>query len=385
MDELEELLAESVESAKARQADEFDRMAQGRPIVLFGAGGLGKRTLRGLRQLGMEPLAFCDNNSGLWGRDIEGVPVLSLSEASQLHGADSAFVITIWSGRATDRMADRERQLRAAGCQTVLQWGPLYWKHPETLFPHYAANSAHHLLEQADDVRACLDLWADEDSKREYLSQVRWRLYFDFNALAGPVPGPIYFRDELRPLSNREVFVDCGAYDGDTVLSFLDHSRHAFEHVFAFEPDPANFAKLSENVRSLPREEQDKITLQQAAVGRRACKVPFSGDGNEASAVGSGELQVDCIALDEYLDGAAPRKKPSFIKMDIEGFEPEALAGAQKTIERDAPVLAVCSYHAQDHLWKIPLQIHQYNPGYRFYLRPHLVDVWDLVCYAIPK
>ncbi len=49
------------------------------------------------------------------------------------------------------------------------------------------------------------------------------------------------------------------------------------------------------------------------------------------------------------------------------------------------PVLTICSYHKQDHLWRIPLLIHSICDGYRFFLRPHLLEVWDLVCYAVPE
>ena len=71
--------------------------------------------------------------------------------------------------------------------------------------------------------------------------------------------------------------------------------------------------------------------------------------------------------------------------MDIEGAEPDAIRGASRAIEAEAPILTVCSYHQQDHLWTIPLLIHSIRPDYRFFLRPHLLEVWDLVCYAVPE
>jgi hypothetical protein len=71
--------------------------------------------------------------------------------------------------------------------------------------------------------------------------------------------------------------------------------------------------------------------------------------------------------------------------MDIEGSEMDALAGASRIIREQGPLLAICVYHKQDDLWKIPLLIHSLNPEYRFFLRPHKLEVWDLVCYAVPK
>jgi FkbM family methyltransferase len=363
---LAELLNEPVAAAKKREAVTFENRAGARPLVLFGAGGLGRRTLKGLRARGTEPIAFCDNNRALWGNEVDGVRVLSLGEAAARYGRDAAFVITVWGGRPTDRMTDRMNQLHAAGCQTVLHFGELYWRYPE-LFPHYAANAAHRVLERKQSVLACADLWSDEASQQEYLAQVRWRLHFDFAALPDPVPGPMYFRS----IRDDEVFVDCGAYDGDTIRSFLEISGGRFKKIYALEPDPANFQKLS----SMPG-----IVAKQAAVGRTNGMVSFSAEGSESSSAGKGDLQVECVALDQYLAD----ETPTLIKMDIEGFEPEALAGAREIIARDSPKLAICVYHAQEHLWEIPLQIYSYFPGYRFYLRPHVYDVWDLVCYAVP-
>ena len=369
-----ELLAEPMEAAKEREAITFEKVVAGRPLVLFGAGRLGRRTLKGARAAGLEPLAFCDNNADLWGREIEGLPVLSLAQAVAKFGNRAAFVITIWGGNPTDRMVERERLLRAAGCRTVLHFGLLYWRYP-TLFPHYAANSAHLVLQQTEQVRACAELWADDASRLEYLAQVRWRLHFAFAGLPDPAAGPIYFRDELRQPLSDEVFVDCGAYDGDTVRSFLEHTTGQFKKIFAFEPDPANFAKLQATVAG-----DRRVSVTQAAVGRANGMIPFSAEGSASSSAGKGDMQVECVTLDSYLEN----ERPTFIKMDIEGFEPEALAGAREIIRRDTPALAICVYHAQDHLWKIPLQIHSYNPNYKFYLTPHVYDVWDLVCYAIP-
>jgi hypothetical protein len=76
--------------------------------------------------------------------------------------------------------------------------------------------------------------------------------------------------------------------------------------------------------------------------------------------------------------------RPTFIKMDIEGAEVDALIGARRLIENALPVLAICVYHQPDHLWRIPLLIRSFSDQYRFFLRPHNEEGWDLVCYAVP-
>lgn len=378
---LGDLFAEGEAGARDRESSAYD-LAAGlakRPLVLFGAGQLGRITLAGLRRLGVEPIAFTDNNQRLWNTTVEGVKVLSPREAARLHGDQAIFLVTIWRGRSDDRMPEREANLRDLGCQHVITFQPLFWKHPEIFLPHYAVDLPHRVHQRADDVRRAAQLWADDASRGEYLAQLRWRMLGDFNAMPDPVDHMIYFPHELCPLTDREVFVDCGAYDGDTIQSFLEEAKNRFAYIYGFEPDPANFAKLQERVAQLSR--RDSITIRRAAVGATAGVVTFSGEGSEASRVGQGEMQVDCVVLDEVLAGT----QPTYIKMDIEGSEPDALTGARGIIERHSPVLAICTYHVQDHLWKIPLLINSFSDNYAFFLRPHLLEGWDLVTYAIPK
>ena len=84
-------------------------------------------------------------------------------------------------------------------------------------------------------------------------------------------------------------------------------------------------------------------------------------------------------------DFSKSRAKPTFIKIDIEGFEPNCLQGARTVISETAPVVAVCVYHLQSHLWDILLQLNSYYSEYNFKMCPHLADGWDLVLYAVPK
>jgi FkbM family methyltransferase len=378
---LEELFAEGEAKATARERSAFDLMAGPSKdlIVLFGAGHVGRKTLAGLRKIDIEPIAFVDNDARLWNTFVEGVEVLSPEEAARRHGNQATFVITIWRGEASDRMAERESQLRSLGCRYVVTFQRLFWKHAEVFLSHYAVDLPHKVHRQADAVRRAGRLWSDDASRSEYLAQLRWRLLGEFDGLYSPVQHTMYFPLDLCPLTDREVFVDCGAYDGDSVRSFLDQTKKSFRRIYSFEPDPANFGKLEKEVSLRP--ERESIRLQRAAVGARTGTVKFSGDGNEASSVGKGDMVVNCVALDEVLSGT----QPTYIKMDIEGAELDALNGARKIIQRYSPVLAVCSYHVQDHLWKIPLLIQSINPNYSFFLHPHLVEGWDLVCYAIPN
>ena len=96
-----------------------------------------------------------------------------------------------------------------------------------------------------------------------------------------------------------------------------------------------------------------------------------------------------CAAQDprlanEALDELLAEETPTYIKMDIEGFELDALAGAGECIRRCRPKLALCVYHRPDHLWRIPLAMHELLPCSRMTMRSYQLDGWDTVCYCVP-
>lgn len=125
---VEDLLAEGTAGAIKRERSEFDRVAGSScgEIVLFGAGGLGRRTLSALRKIGFEPLAFSDSNSLLWNTSIDGTTVLSPEAAAGMYRAQATFVITIWGALGTYRMVERQERLRRIGCQGVVPFTPLF-------------------------------------------------------------------------------------------------------------------------------------------------------------------------------------------------------------------------------------------------------------------
>ena len=377
------LLSESPASVRQREALRFDELTApfSGSLVLFGAGNLGRRTLAGLRKLGIEPMAFSDNNPSIWGKEVEGVPVFSPPDAAARFGQSAAFVMTIWGGRGTDRMSARCAQLTALNCTRVVPFAFLYWKHPEVFLPHYAVDAPHKVLAAADQVRAAFELFDDEASQREFVGQIKWRLQLDFDALPLPVEHEIYFPEDLVKVGPEEVFVDCGAFDGDTVKSFVARHGDAFSRLIAFEPDPANFEKLCACVESLPAAVRDKIACYPYATGTQNGAVRFEATGTAASAVGQGSLEVRCVKLDDFLTDP----EPTWIKMDIEGAEVDTLLGAGALIARRSPVLAVCVYHQQDHVWQLPLLMRRLSPEYRLFLRPHVIESWDLLCYGAPN
>jgi FkbM family methyltransferase len=383
--ELERMLSEPVEDARQRASCSFDRISRGRNIVLMGAGGLGRRTLAGLRQNGVEPLAFADNGVGVQGTTLDGLPVLSPEKAARRFGDRSAFVVTIWGANSPHRFAHSREQLQALGCDVVSSFPVLFWKYPDPLLPFYLQDLPSRVLDKRDDVRDAFDLWEDDPSRAEYIAQVRFRLTADFDGLSHPVPHPQYFPDDLYTWRDQEWIVDGGAYDGDTIRTISRLYGDRFGHLLAVEPDPSNFARLQATVDHLPTPVRTKVDCRHLALASGATTLYLDATGTASSTTRSAAAQGSVAVHAEALDSLLRTVRPSFIKLDIEGFEPDALIGARSTIEQHAPILAICVYHNQDHLWSIPLMLREWRDDYAFFLRPHNQEGWDLVCYAIPR
>jgi FkbM family methyltransferase len=391
-DELERMLGESAAATAAREGDTFWQLAEpfGKSFVIFGAGQLGRKVAHALRQHGVEPLAFADSNPKMWGRSVDGITVRSPADVAAEWGECAAFVISIWPSRASDTYPDRKAQLEKLGCEKVIPYLSLLWTDPAAYLPHFSLDAPHSILKDAALIRRCARLWADEASAEAFLGILRWRLLADFNGIPKQSSHEQYFPDDLYQIRASDVFVDCGAFDGDTTRAIAQRLNGTPCRIFALEPDPQNYAALQSYLAGFG-DCGKSITALPYAVGRRKETLRFSATGTDmASVKAEGTVTVEAISLDELLSD----ESPSLIKMDIEGFELEALAGAQQVIRRCRPIMAITVYHLSDHLWKVPLAIAtaadpQFDTSavedYSFFLRSYQTEFWETVCYAVPR
>ncbi len=377
--DLNALLDQDRQGLLETEAHLFDQMTGGGvgPIVLFGAGGLGRKTLAGLGGTGLEPVCFADNRQTLEGSVVDGLPVLSAEDAVARHGGSAVFLVTVFNG-----YEHVVGQLQTLGASTVVPFFVLFWKFPERFLPEYSYDHPHLVIDASPTVLRASELLADAGSLREYVAQVWWRL----DPLAAVLPprtdGDMYFPHELVELRHDEVFVDCGGYDGDTLRAFLDQVGGRFADAYVFEPDPRNLVKLEAALSSLSDSVRSRVHLEGLAIGRSSGSVGLRLSDAASSVVESGDVMVPLEPLDLVLDSRAP----TYVKMDIEGAEVDALMGARELISANRPVLAISAYHLQDHLWTIPVLVDSFADRYRYHYRRYTRQPNDdLVLYAIPE
>jgi FkbM family methyltransferase len=374
-------LAMDPRGLRAWEQSAFDEQAGpfAKGLVLYGAGNIGRSVLDGLRRQGLDPLAFSDQNPDRWGAKIDGLPVLAPREAAAVYGNRAAFVVTIWN--RDHSFPKTRRWLEGLGCARVVSCAALFYKFPEMFLPYYSLDLPSRILACAEEVESAFELMADEESRREFISELRFRMNLDFDVPIARTMSEQHFPADLLQLGREAVFLDCGAYDGDTLGRFLDVCQARFARAIAFEPDPETFERLKAYVGNLPEEVRTRVECIGAAVGAETGRIRFGASGTESSsASGDGTLSMECLTLDSL----AGQITPTFIKMDIEGAEMDALRGAHRLIKNARPALAVCVYHRPAHLWEVPLTIGHLCRDYRIYLRRYAQLPWELVCYGIP-
>jgi FkbM family methyltransferase len=380
------LLTESIDEVKAREGSALSDLLslhQNR-CVIYGAGTLGRKAVSLLREIGITPLAVVDSNPQRWGGEVSGLPVLSPAEAATQFGSNAVFFVTIWND--FHWFSDTRAQLTALGCTSVSSYAPIFWRFGGRFMDLLLLNEPpHRLYRDRDRVLEAESLWEDEESLATYRANILWRALGDPSHLPYPAPRNTYFPADILRLTPDEVLVDIGAFDGDTIRMTRSVVGSDFKAIHAIEADAVSLQKMRAYLATLDSGTQAKIHIHECAVGAERCTLQFVMTGALTSKSGSDEassqaVDVPCLPLDE-LFAATP---VTFLKMDIEGAEFDALRGGAAIIRRDDPVLAICVYHTQSDIWRIPLLMRSLNPDYKFFLRAYDGDGFQSVVYAIP-
>ncbi len=188
-----------------------------------------------------------------------------------------------------------------------------------------------------------------------------------------------YFDLDLINCDNKEVFVDIGAYTGDTILDYINTYRE-YKSIYAYEITPSSIDYIKQNLSIYPN-----IYIRNNAVLDKEETLYIKNNLVSASANtldDSGELQVHGVTIDDDV-----LEKVTMIKMDIEGSELKALKGCVNHIKNDTPKLLISVYHKHGDIIDIPKFIYNINPNYKFYLRYFGNKYYptEVVLLAIPK
>ena len=177
--------------------------------------------------------------------------------------------------------------------------------------------------------------------------------------------------------------LDCGACIGDMSVIFANIVGPDGQ-VHIFDPVPLHNKYISLQTQLNP--ELNRVFYQNCcAVGKYTTNINrgWGDDYSDVNMISPGGLWIDDFSmtnLDDYVSGL--NRKVDYVKMDIEGFELDALAGAENFIRSQSPMLAISIYHKPDDIWEIPLYLKKINPTYKYYYGHHSFVSWESVVYA---
>lgn len=236
--------------------------------------------------------------------------------------------------------------------------------------------------EKREDFVWLYDSLKDYKSKAVLLSILNNYYNFDLNGL-NLVADKIYkhyFDLDLLSFCKNEVFVDVGAYTGDTVLDYIASYGMSYNKIYCYEITESMVLYMKNNFSNLPN-----IEIRNLAVSEKVGKLYLDANSTSASANRVKEVGVDAVnavSLDEDI-----KEKISMIKMDIEGGEISAIKGAKEHIKNDLPKLFISVYHSNDDIITIPKLIRSYTDEYDFYLRYYGGNLYatEIVLICLPK
>lgn len=378
------------------------------PVVLFCAGASGKVLVNFLAEQKIFPVAFCDNNSTIIGQKYCDLPIISFDELKKSHQnsivliASAAYQRFIKAQLLNNGFKEQliltldsdnqsfDDQLKSERVLMLARNGE-----PNNLWSDYVADQ--------NQISAAYGLLADEKSKDIFIKRLglvasgyafetykNYLIHFSEPVIKFGFDNPerlnyggvyFYFNNDVLNFEDGEVFIDGGAYNGDSADSFItacDAKGVTYESIHCFEPDQNNYQELLKYSSA-----KRNVVCYHSGLWNETGEIKFvSSDQTEsygariqessAASQGIADVTINTSTIDDYFGD----KRATLIKMDIEGAEYEALEGAAMTMEKYAPKLAISVYHKIDDIYRIPLLIKSIQPGYKFYLR-HLSNYFD--------
>lgn len=348
-------------------------------IVLYGMGDGAEKIKYVLDQYEIPTAAVMASDDFVRGQEFLGYKVKKLSEIEEEFGND--FLILVCFGSQLPEVMDHVKEL----AETYELYAPCVPVAGDGVF------NLEYARENLSKLKRVYDLLADDLSKKVFENVISYKLTGKLNYLwESETPSEEKF--DLLGIGAEEVYVDLGAYDGDTLIEFLNETSMQFKKLYAMEPDKKNFRKLKRSLYMIGSaifepyncgawDEDTTLTLDLRS-GRGSRIIPADSVPEKRGGLfnSSRYAEVKMMKTDTMLQGV----HATYIKIDTEGCERRALMGAKNTISAWKPKLNVALYHRNEDMFDLPLLVNELNRKYKLYMRhhPYFPD-WDTNLYCI--
>ena len=336
-----------------------------RPIYIYGMGDGAMKIMSVFRRMNIPVAGIFASDEFVRGHYFEGFLVRKLSEIEEMH---KDFVIVLAFGAGYQELIDKIHNMAKRHTFYV----------PDVPVIGTGLFTYEYCMQNARKIREVYDSLADDFSRQVYANIINFKISGKLEYL-DPVTSPKseIYRKIIRPVTT-ETYIDLGAYNGDTIRELMEYTKGKFSAVHAFEPDRKNFRKLAKFADGI-----QNLNIYNAAAWCIDTSLPFAFKSGRQSAISANsENMIDALSVDSIL-----KKKPAtIIKMDVEGFEREAIWGSAYTISHYAPKMMVALYHRNEDIFEIPLLVKMLNPKYKLYIRHQpYIPAWETNLYAVIK
>lgn len=357
----------------------FSEIRKHKSIVLFGCGGKGREAIPVLKEYGIKIAAVCDNNQALWGRKFLDEYIIRGFDAEIAALEDCCVIITATIIYATE--IQREFQKNYPQIPVYHLCTP--FKVENGLLPESECQA--HRAELAE----AYGLLQDDESRNIFIDTLNWKLtgnMLPLNQYSLGYEAYSFFDDAFIHTDEQSVYVDVGAYTGDTISCFLMFSRGKFKKIIGVEADRGNYSALSQMVQFSRVEHIETYNL--GLWSREEERVFYTNSANEQIHFGSPNLfqSVDEVAdnhsLEQMkdkltenvlqlktLDSFLKNEAPTIMKINALAADREIILGGQHTIARYKPALMLEFGVAQRDMFEMIPLIRQINRDYTFYMR----------------
>lgn len=336
--------------------------AETRPIYLYGMGDGALRILAVMRQFQIPVAGIFASDEFVRGHDFAGYPVRKLSE---LEAEVRDFVVVLAFAVCSPAMIDRVR--------TLSEKYTLYV--PDVPVVGGGIFTPDYCTEHEEEIRQVYQSLADERSRQIYANLINFKISGNPAYLIDQVDSKDDIWNRVIQPTNHEIYVDLGAYNGDSIREMLEYTRGKYHRIIAVEPDRKNYKKLVKFVGDTP-----SVQCYQCTAWCVDTELSVASKTGRQSTVAAEGAMTPARAVDNLLAG----NPVTLLKMDVEGAEREALWGASRSIARYAPKLMISLYHRNEDIYELPLLVKKINPRYRLFIR-HLpyIPAWETSLYAV--
>lgn len=380
MNKLQNIL-ENTDGTKGMIAECINIVKKSESIIIFGAGVGGAELYKLLKKnnLSHKIIGWSDNNSMKFNKKYmeERLTIIAPEKLTKQVGVNTTIII---ASSAYDKIM-----------QQLLSYG---YKQEQIYLYNFAFMDLDYtdkefVWDHIEDFQRAYCKMSDLKSRNIFTNILNYKITKDdkflyyLNSYVDDEKLQYFPKELILPIEG-EILLDVGAYIGDTLECFDNIYEKKWEHYYGLEADKIVYEKLLKFVENSGFKE--KVTIFNSAAWDEETTLFFSENAGSSKMGGQQDKENMLEVKANRIDKILKNKKISYVKMDIEGAEYNALMGMKEIIKKYKPILAVCVYHLRDDFYRLTDLIEEILPNeYIYYMRQYRFTPTETVCYAIPK